>query len=142
MKSSDIRTALAADPDTVFALRPDARTTRVVMVRGLEPAPRGLGCWTYSAFTNPQTGEWHPHPGRSVFLPSRDIIPLADALAELAARNDESARHRAIIQACERCVALLDQHGVQARVSGGRVVVEDALSLEMALDRFAGSVVS
>jgi hypothetical protein len=137
MKSSDIRTALADDPDTVFALRPDARTTLVVMVRGLDSPHGGTG-WVYAAFTDPQTGEWHQHPSKSVVLPSRDIVPLADALAELAARTDESARHRAIIQACERCVALLDQHGVQARVSGGRVVVEDALSLEMVLDRFAG----
>jgi hypothetical protein len=135
MKAKDIQAALAVDADTVFALRPDYHTVKVIRVRGLRPSKKA-GHWDYSMCTNTPTGAWTE--GQAFPIASRDLCPLDVAVAEMAKRCSDSARKVTAIYTSDRCVMLLDQLGVQAKRSYGMVVVEDVLALEVLLDRFAG----
>ena len=70
MRAADIRAALEADPNTVFAIRPPRGGTRFVLIRGLLPVRPGL--WVF----------YGSHDGRGWasdyrFIVSQKIIPKA-----------------------------------------------------------------
>jgi hypothetical protein len=132
VNAKDIRAALAVDPQAEFAVKPDRRTITVVRIRGLSHSSAGQ--WTYTSATDPTTGEWY-RPIERRRIAGRELCHVAEAMAEMTRRKAASDRSTAEVAACERCLAMLDQLGVQARRSGVLVVVEDAASLEMVLDR-------
>lgn len=141
MTRDEIESILLEDSLSEFAVRQRPEIVDAhVLVRGLKRA--GAGSWYYSEVRRPGYG-WSPgnqyEPGHRPTVRSRDIISFSVAQIELA-RAQEAARERyAKNQGVAVLVERLKALGYHARQSGGRVMFEDAGSLERLIGQLESS---